>query len=93
MAGSVMSVMFGVIFASTGMRTAFFTVSVNFSHSENAWPTLWPEPSTVMCGHEKFSSSMSAPLSAAALARKAHSSFEKPMMLAMIGRSGNFFFR
>ena len=32
-------------------------------------------------------------LSAAAFARKAHSSFEKPMMLAMIGRSGHRFLR
>jgi hypothetical protein len=88
-----MSVMFGVIFAITGIRTAFFTVSVKRSHSANAWPTLWPEPSTVMCGHEKFSSSMSAPLSAAAFARYAHSSFENPMMLAMMGRSGYVFFR
>ncbi len=68
-AGSVMSVMFGVIFASTGMLTAPFTVAVNFSSRWNACPTLCPEPSTVMCGQEKFSSSMSAPLSAAAFAR------------------------
>ncbi len=83
-----MSVMFGVILASTGILTAFFTVSVNFSSRWKACPTLWPEPSTVMCGQEKFSSSMSAPLSSAALARYAHSSLEKPMMLAMMGWSG-----
>ena len=68
-AGSVMSVMLGVILAMTGIFTTFFTTSVKLSSRWKACPTLCPEPSMVMCGQEKFSSSMSAPLSSAALAR------------------------
>ena len=92
-AGTVMSVMLGVIFATSGIEQDRRQVSVNFCTRSWHWPTLAPEPSTVMCGQDTLISSMSAPASAQALERSAHSWLENPMMLAMTRRSGQCFLR
>ena len=64
-AGKVMSVMFGVILAQTGMSTASTTQRVTSSTWSGSWPMAAPMPfSGWPWGQEKFSSRASQPASA-----------------------------
>ena len=62
--GSLMLVMFGVIFAQTGIRETSVTQRVTSSVKSGCSPISEPIMRSVMpCGHEKFNSKASTPVS------------------------------
>src|SRR5438105_1533481 len=66
-ASSTMSAVAGVNFTHTGTFDTSLTACVTTEQRTLSFPTLEPMSTRSMCGHEKFSSSASAPSSCAAL--------------------------
>mmetsp|Transcript_34967 Transcript_34967/g.75708 ORF Transcript_34967/g.75708 Transcript_34967/m.75708 type:complete len:312 (+) Transcript_34967:76-1011(+) len=88
--GLVMSVMFGVILAHTGMFAASFTQPHTSSSRSQSWPMAAPmRRSGMPWGQEKLSSKMSTPHSSQRPISSSHAFLlYSSMMLAMRTRSG-----
>ena len=80
-----MSVMLGVSFTKKGRRTAARTHREMSRTSSASWPHARPMPrSPIPCGHERFSSSASAPDASASRASCSQSSLLKPHIMLAI---------
>mmetsp|Transcript_7961 Transcript_7961/g.22018 ORF Transcript_7961/g.22018 Transcript_7961/m.22018 type:complete len:250 (-) Transcript_7961:360-1109(-) len=90
LAGSVMSVMFGVILAHTGTVATSLTHPHTSSSTEQSWPIAAPIfRSGMPCGHEKLISKASTPTSSQRLTISTQFSFlYSSIMDAMRMRSG-----